>query len=345
MKLKLDVAVQGPLRQAGSEARRLELAGYDGIWAAETSHDPFLAVTLAAAATEKADIGTGIAVAFARNPMSLATLGHDLQVLSEGRFILGLGSQVQAHIDRRFSMPWSKPAARMGEMVDAIRSIWACWNEGRPLSFEGEFYRHTLMPPFFNPGPSPFGPPRVFLAGVGHRMIEVAGEVADGFLCHGFTTASYLSASVLPALERGLARRGRMRSDIEVTAPGFIVTGRNEEEMARSATGVCRQLAFYGSTPAYRPVLEHHGWGDLQDQLHQMARQGRWDEMGKLIEPDMLEAFAVVGPPGAIASLVVARYGDAVDRIHAFSPFEADEDLWSEVRAGFSEPTTLDRAL
>ena len=341
--MKLDVAARGALRDAGREARRLELAGYDGIWAAETSHDPFLTVTMAAAATERADVGTGIAVAFARNPMSLATLGHDLQVLSEGRFILGLGSQVQAHIDRRFSMPWSKPAARMREMVEAIRSIWACWNEGVPLSFEGEFYRHTLMPPFFNPGPSPFGPPRVFLAGVGPRMIEVAGEMADGFICHGFTTASYLSASVLPALERGLTRANRQRSDVEVTAPGFIVTGRDEEELARSAAGVRRQLAFYGSTPAYRPVLEHHGWGDLQGELHQMARQGKWDAMGDLIEPDVLDAFAVVGPPGAIAGLVAARYGEAVDRINAYSPFEADDDLWAEVRAGFQGLTTLDR--
>jgi probable F420-dependent oxidoreductase len=340
----LDVAARGPLREAAHEARRLERAGYDGIWAAETSHDPFLTVTLAAAATETADIGTGIAVAFARNPMSLATMGHDLQVLSEGRFILGLGSQVQAHIDRRFSMPWSKPADRMREMVQAIRAIWSCWNEGTPLSFEGEFYRHTLMPPFFNPGPSPFGPPRVFLAGVGPRMIEVAGEMADGFLCHGFTTASYLAASVIPSLERGLARAARSRSAIEVTAPGFVVTGRDEAEMARSAAGVRRQLAFYGSTPAYRPVLEHHGWGDLQTELHQMARRGQWDQMGDLLEPEVLEAFAVIGPPEAIAELVTERFGHAVDRVNVYSPFEADDDLWAQVRQGFALRTTKVRA-
>ncbi len=339
--MKLDVAARGALRNAGRDARRLEHAGYDGIWAAETSHDPFLSAAMVAAATEKVDVGTGIAIAFARNPMNLAVLGHDLQVLSEGRFILGLGSQVQAHIERRFSMPWSRPAERMREMVAAIRSIWSCWNEGMPLSFHGEFYHHSLMPPFFNPGPSPSGPPRVFLAGVGPRMIEVAGEVGDGFLCHGFTTASYLAASVLPALERGLARGGRTRADIEVTAPGFIVTGRNEEEMTRSAAGVRRQLAFYGSTPAYRPVLAHHGWGDLQHELHQMARQGRWDEMGDLIEPEMLKEFAVIGPPGAIAGLAAARYGDAVDRMNAYSPFEADDDLWSAVRAGFAALRTM----
>jgi probable F420-dependent oxidoreductase len=334
--MKLDVAALGSLREAAAEARRLEEAGYDGIWAAETSHDPFLTMTLAAAATERADVGTGIAVAFARNPMSLATVGHDLQGLSEGRFILGLGSQVQAHIDRRFSMPWSKPAQRMREMVLAIRAIWSCWNDGVPLSFEGEFYRHTLMPPFFNPGPNPFGPPRVFLAGVGPRMIEVAGEVADGFLCHGFTTASYLAATVLPALERGLDRSGRPRRAIEITAPGFVVTGRDEAELARSAAGVRRQLAFYGSTPAYRPVLEHHGWGDLQTELHQMARQGRWNEMGDVIEPELLEAFAVIGPPDAIAGLVAERYGDAVDRMNVYSPFEADDELWAQVRRGFA---------
>jgi len=342
--VKLDVSARGPLREAAREARRLEHAGYDGIWAAETSHDPFLPATMAAAATETVDIGTGIAIAFARNPMGLATLGHDLQVLSEGRFILGLGSQVQAHIERRFSMSWSKPAERMREMVEAIRSIWACWNEGVPLSFEGQFYRHTLMPPFFNPGPSPFGPPRIFLAGVGPKMIEVAGEVADGFLCHGFTTASYLCASVVPALERGLARSARPRSAIDVSAPGFIVTGRDEAEMARSAAGVRRQLAFYGSTPAYRPVLEHHGWGDLQHELHEMARQGQWDQMGDLIEPDVLEAFAVIGPPDAIAGLVAARYGDAVDRINAYSPFEADDDLWLAVRQGFAQQAAMDGA-
>jgi probable F420-dependent oxidoreductase len=335
--MKVDVAVRGPLRDAGRKAHRLEQAGYDGVWAAETSHDPFPTVTLAAAATSTVDVGTGIAVAFARNPMNLATLGHDLQVLSEGRFILGLGSQVQAHIDRRFSMPWSRPADRMREMVQAIRAIWACWNEEAPLAFEGEFYRHTLMPPFFNPGPSPFGPPRVFVAGVGPRMIEVAGEVADGFLCHGFTTASYLLASVMPALERGLARGNRERADIEVTAPGFIVTGRDDEEMARSAAGVRRQLAFYGSTPAYRPVLEHHGWGDLQSDLHQMAREGRWEQMGDRIDPDMLDAFAVAGPPREIAHLVAERYGDTVDRINAYSPFDVDDGLWALVRRGFAE--------
>jgi probable F420-dependent oxidoreductase len=334
--VKLDVAARKPLREAAQEARRLERAGYDGIWAAETSHDPFLTVTLAAAATDSADVGTGIAVAFARNPMSLATIGHDLQVLSEGRFILGLGSQVQAHIDRRFSMPWSKPAARMREMVQAIQAIWSCWNDGNPLSFEGQFYRHTLMPPFFNPGPSPFGPPRIFLAGVGPRMIEVAGEVADGFLCHGFTTASYLEACVIPSLERGLARSSRSRPAIEVTAPGFIVTGRDEAEMARSAAGVRRQLAFYGSTPAYRPVLEHHGWGDLKTELHQMARRGQWDQMGDLIEPEVLEAFAVIGPPERIAGLVTERFGDAVDRMNVYSPFEADDELWAQVRQGFA---------
>ena len=341
--MKVDVSVRGPLRDLGREAHRLEAADYDGVWSAETSHDPFPAATLAAAATTSVDVGTGIAVAFARNPMNLATLGHDLQVLSEGRFILGLGSQVQAHVTRRYSMPWSKPAARMREMVQAIRSIWACWNNGAPLAFEGEFYRHTLMPPFFNPGPSPFGAPRLFLAGVGPRMIEVAGEMADGFLCHGFTTASYFAASILPSLERGLTRGNRQRGEIEITAPGFIVTGRDEEEMARSAAAVRRQVAFYGSTPAYRPVLDHHGWGDLQTELHELARQGKWDHMGDLIDAEVLDAFAVVGAPEAIAGLVAARYGTTVDRINAYSPFEADDELWAQVREGFSALHGSDR--
>ncbi len=201
-------------------ARLAERVGYDGLWSAEVTHDPFLPLVLAAEHTQRIKLGTGIAVAFARNPMSLAVLANDLQTLSKGRFMLGLGSQIKPHIEKRFSMPWSHPAPRMRELILAIRAIWASWSDGSRLAFRGEYYRHTLMTPMFDPGPNPFGAPRIFLAGVGEKMTEVAGEVADGMLAHGFTTERYLREVTLPALERGLAAGGRVRSDVRDLLPG-----------------------------------------------------------------------------------------------------------------------------
>ena len=252
--------------------------------------------------TERVELGTGIAVAFARNPMNLAQIAWDLQAASEGRFILGLGSQIKPHITKRFSMPWSHPAARMREMILAIRAIWACWNDGTKLDFQGDFYTHTLMTPFFNPGPNPHGDAKISLAGVGELMTEVAGEVCDGFLCHGFTTERYLREVTLPALERGAAKAGRTLADIEISGPAFVVTGTNEEEMARSAAGTKQQIAFYGSTPAYRGVLELHGWGGLQDDLNKMSKEGKWKEMGELITDEILHTFAVVAEPEKLAA-------------------------------------------
>ena len=323
----------GAIAQAGETARSLEEAGYDGAWSAETSHDPFLPHVLAADATEHLELGTGIAVAFARSPMTLANTAWDLQVQSQGRFVLGLGSQIKPHITKRFSMPWSKPAARMREMILAIRAIWDCWDGDGKLDFRGDFYTHTLMTPFFNPGPSPYGHPRVFVAAVGPKMTEVAGEVADGMLCHGFTTASYLHDKTLPALEDGLAASGRTRPDVELSIPAFIVTGADEAEMARSATGVRRQIAFYGSTPAYRAVLEHHGWGDLQDDLNRLSKQGEWSTMGELIDDEILGTFAVVAEPHAVAGALLERWGGLVDRISFYAPYETDRDAWLPVVA------------
>ncbi|MET0880623.1 MAG: TIGR03617 family F420-dependent LLM class oxidoreductase, partial [Acidimicrobiales bacterium] len=282
------------LAEVGAIARAREDQGYDGLWSAETAHDPFLPLALAAEATERAQLGTGIAVAFARNPMLLAQVGWDLQAASGGRFILGLGSQIEPHITRRFSMPWSAPAARMREMIAAIRAIWAAWQDATKLDFRGDFYTHTLMTPFFSPGPNPHGAAKIFLAGVGERMTEVAGEVADGFLCHAFTTDRYLREVTLPALERGAKSAGRSLADIEVSGPAFVVTGTTEDKMADSAVKTRQQIAFYGSTPAYRPVLELHGLGGLQDELNAMSKQGRWEEMGELITDDVLDLFAVV---------------------------------------------------
>src|SRR5271170_490604 len=235
----------------GADARELEREGYDGAWSAETGHDPLLIVAGAATTTSTLELGTGIVVAFARSPMITATMANDVQLLSHGRLLLGLGSQIKPHIEKRYSMPWSHPAPRMREYVLAMRDIWDCWNEGTALNFRGEFYRHTLMSPFFNPGPNPYGAPKVYLAAVGELMTEVAGEVADGLLAHGFTTERYMREITLPALERGLAKSGRTREGFQISYPAMLVTGANEAEMAAAVHGVKAQLAFYGSTPAY----------------------------------------------------------------------------------------------
>jgi probable F420-dependent oxidoreductase len=331
--MEIDGGIWGGLGKAGEAAAHQEARGYDGIWVPETSHDPFLPLMLAAEHTERLDLGTGIAVAFARNPMTLAQVSWDLQAVSHGRFILGLGSQIKAHITRRFSMPWSSPAARMREMILAIRAIWESWNQGTKLDFRGDFYSHTLMTPFFNPGPNPHGDARIFLAGVGELMTRVAGEVADGFLCHGFTTRQYLDEVTLPNLAKSRAKAGKSMDGFQLAGAMFVVTGRDEAEMAEAAKGVKGQIAFYGSTPAYRPVLELHGWGDLQDELNRLSKEGRWAEMGDLVDDDMLATFAVVAPLDQVAGALKDRWGDVLHRLSFYAPYETDRSQWDEVIA------------
>ncbi|MGH9040701.1 MAG: LLM class F420-dependent oxidoreductase [Acidimicrobiia bacterium] len=334
--MKVDgILMTADLGSMGERARAMEALGYDGLITAETQHNPFFPLTLAAEHTERMDLATGIAVAFARSPMDLAHVGHDLQAFSQGRFVLGLGSQIKAHIEKRFSMPFTHPAARMREFILAMRAVWACWEEGTPLRFEGEFYRHTLMTPFFSPGPTGYGPPRVFLAAVGEKMTEVAGEVADGMFVHGFTTEQYMREATLPALERGLARSGRTRAALELSFPMFMITGDSDAEMTEADAAVRKQIAFYGSTPAYRAVLEMHGWGDLQDALNTLSKRGEWEEMGRLITDDVLGAFAVTGKPGELPGLVSARVGDLVDRVSFYAPYRTDPERWGEVVAAF----------
>jgi len=329
--MRVDGGIPGTLSDVPAAAQRAEEAGYDGAWSAETGHDPFLPLLLAAEHTERLELGTGIAVAFARNPMTLASLANDLNWYSGGRFFLGLGSQIKPHIEKRFSMPWSHPAPRMRELIQAMHAIWDSWNEGTKLDFRGDFYTHTLMTPFFNPGPNPHGKPKVFLAAVGDGMTAVAGEVADGMLVHGFTTERYLREVTLPAIERGLAKSGRSRSEFQLSYPAFVVTGTTEKEMADAEVGVRRQIAFYGSTPAYRPVLELHGWGDLQTELNTLSKQGKWAEMGELITPDVLDAFAVVGAPDKVGRLLLERFGSVVDRISFYAPYRSDGDTWADI--------------
>lgn len=316
-------------------AAKAEADGYDGVWSAETSHDPFLPIAIGAGATSKLEFGTGITVAFARNPMTLAVVANDMQLLTEGRFMLGMGSQIKPHITKRFSMPWSHPAPRMRELILAIRAIWKTWETGEKLEFRGEFYTHTLMTPFFNPGPNPHGNPKILLAGVGEHMTEVAGEVADGFLVHGFTTERYLREKSLAALERGAVKSDKKVSDLIISYPGFVVTGTTDQEMEAAADGVRQQIAFYGSTPAYRPVLELSGWGDLQPELNTLSKRGEWVKMGEMIDDEVLNAFAVVAPPDQVAAEVKRRFGDVVDRFSFYSPYKMDPDVFAEMLAGF----------
>lgn len=314
MKIDASLLVGNPL-EARTLARELEAEGFDGAYTFEGPHDPFLPLAIAAEHTSRLTLMTGIAVGFARNPMLLANLGYDLQLMSKGRFILGLGPQIKAHIERRYSMPWSHPARRMGEMVRAIRAIWASWETGDRLDFRGEFYTHTLMAPTFNPGPNPYGPPPIHLAGVGPMMTETAGEVADGFLVHPFNTPEFIETALMPALQRGLQAAGRGRGDIEVGCQLIVATGLDADELAASREVARGQVAFYGSTPAYSAVLEHLGRGDLHLKLHALSRQGDWPSMTALIDDELLSQIAVVGSPHEVAERIRERCSGRVERV------------------------------
>jgi probable F420-dependent oxidoreductase len=328
----VDATLPKSITRTKDAAAAGELAGYDGLWVGETQHEPFLQVLQACQATQRVTVGTAVAIAFARTPMTLAHAAYDLAAYSRGRFLLGLGSQVKPHIERRFSMPWSHPAARMRELVLAVRAIWATWHEGAPLDFRGDFYTHTLMTPFFSPEPHEFGPPPVYLAGVGERMTEVAGEVADGFFLHPFTTLPYLHDVTLPALLRGRAKAGHPSLDgFTIAGPVFTCTGRDERELAAAVKGTKDQIAFYASTPTYRPVLERHGWADLQPDLTRLSKQGRWSEMGDAIDDELLHAFAVVGEPAAVGRGLAERWGDVATRITLYATYPADPAIWPVV--------------
>ncbi len=312
----------------------MERLGYDGCWTAEINHDPFLPLTLAAEHTSQIELGTSIAVALARNPMTVANVGWDLQEYSRGRLLLGLGTQIKPHIEKRFSMPWSHPVRRMGEFVVALQKIWDCWRNGTKLSFEGDFYTHKLMTPMFTPESHPYGTPKVFIAAVGELMTEMCGEVADGMIAHAFTTKRYFDEVTIPALMRGMAKSARDRSQFQLACPVFIVTGLDEDEMFTAATASRKQIAFYASTPAYRKVLELHGWGDLQSELHRLSLEGQWDTMGTLIDDEILETFAVVAPIDKLAGALKRRCDGTIDRVMVALPAQTSE---AAVRAVLDE--------
>ena len=311
MKLTAGLA---PGIDAGKNAKVLEDLGYDALTVAETGHDPFLPLALAAEHTERIGLTTGIAVAFSRNPMILANIGHDLNSYSKGRFTLGLGTQIAAHITKRFSMPWSHPAARMREMIQAMHAIWDTWHEGKPLEFRGEFYTHTLMTHYFTPTDIEYGRPKIALAAVGPLMTKVAAEVADAVLCHAFTTAKYLHEVTIPMIETTLEEKGRKRSDFEIVATMFTATGDTDEEIQKARDKLRTQVSFYGSTPAYKGVFELHGWYDLQPKLNRMSKEGKWDEMAESLPEEVVDAFVISGTPEQVVDKLKTTFAGKIDR-------------------------------
>lgn len=336
--MKIDAALTGDVDATHEEAAALEATGHDGIWTGESKNDPFLRLLQVAEATEHVTLGTSIAIAFGRTPLTLAHSGYDLARYSRGRFVLGLGSQVRPHVERRFSMPWSRPAARMREYVLALRAIWARWHDGQRLDFDGEFYTHTLMTPFFSPERHEYGPPEVWLAGVGEKMTAVAGEVCEGFFVHPFTTPDYLERVTVPALLRGRAAAGcDDLADFAVATRAFVAIGRDDDELADAVRGTKRQIAFYASTPAYRSVLEHHGYGELQPELTRMTKEGRWEEMADAIDDDLLHLMAVVGDPATVGPGVAAKWGTWCDRVALYVNYDIDPDTLAATRDAFGD--------
>ncbi len=327
------VASTAPNRALPAFAARLEEAGCHGLHFAELGHDPFLGAATAATGVTRLELGTGIALAFPRGPTPLAYAAHDLNTACEGRFVLGLGTQVKTHIERRFGMVWSEPVARMRELILAVRAIWACWASGGPLAFNGEFYKLSLMPPNFRPEPTAYAPPPIYLAAVGPAMAEMAGEVADGVCVHAFATPAYVRNVLLPAVERGLARSGRSRAQFQLVYSGFVADtlGKGGLEAARNeARG---NVAFYASTPDYKGVLDEHGLGDLQPKLRQLTRDGAWAKMAGEISDEVLDLFCISGEADELAAGLAERWGPLVDQISLRSDFwerHLGDPLWAD---------------
>jgi probable F420-dependent oxidoreductase len=325
--MKLDIGLRNyDLGSVADYTRRMESAGCDCLWTSETQHDPFLPLAVAAGATSKIKLGTSIAVAFPRSPMVLANTAWDLQKASAGRVILGLGSQVKAHIQHRFSVKFEAPGPKLREYVLALRAIWDCWQNGTPLKFTGQFYQFDLMTPFFNPGPIAHPKIPVYIAGVNHYMCRMAGAVCDGLHVHPFHTANYLREYVHPAVNEGLRESGRSRPDFSYATAAFVIVGETEQERARNAEAVRQQIAFYASTRTYEPVLASHGWEGIGPELHHKSLQGDWKGMAALITDEMLDVIAVGGDWETIGPKLRERYSGLLDRIALYQPYEVAVD-------------------
>jgi probable F420-dependent oxidoreductase len=305
----------GALSQIPQMAQEAEALGYGALWSPETKHDPFLPLVLAAEHTARIRLGTAVAIAFPRSPMVLANIGWDLAKFSGGRFILGLGTQVKGHNERRFSVPWMPPGPRLRDMILAMRAIWDCWQNGTRLDFRSAHYTHTLMTPFFNPGPIEHPDIPIFIGGVNPYMCRLAGEVADGLLMHSLNSVTYIREVVLPALLEGLQKRGRDRSTFTLRGTVFPIVGESAAEFELARAAVRQRIAFYASTRTYKVVLEAHGWGDLTDRLHGMAARGEWEAMGREITHEMLDAFCVTSTPDTLGRVLRERFDGLVDRL------------------------------
>jgi probable F420-dependent oxidoreductase len=329
--MKIDGPFYARLNDAASEAERLAAIGYDGVYTLEGSADPFLPLVLASEHAPKLDIATGIAVAFPRNPMHLAYQAWDLQSFSGGRFMLGIGSQVKAHIEKRFGVEFGHPAARMREYIQALKAIFACWQSGERLDFRGSYYHHTLMTPMFNPGPNEFGPPPVLLGALGPLMTEVAGEVADGLIVHPFHSLPFLTDAAVPAVLRGLAKSGRPRDAFTLQINAMVITGDTDQERAAATQSVKSLLGFYASTPAYRPPMEAVGYGELQPELNRLSKEGRWEDLGARIDDSFLDAFTTRGEPRDIPGKLLEKYGAYADRLAIYAPYASPDRLWKGI--------------
>jgi probable F420-dependent oxidoreductase len=312
------------------QAQELEELGYDGLLVAEIAHDPFMPLAMAALHTSRIELRTSIAVALARTPMNMANIGHDLNAYSKGRFTLGLGSQIKPHITKRFSMPWHGPAKQMREYIEALHAIWDCWYEKTPLNYVGDCYQHRLMTPEFTPTNIEYGRPKVLMAAVGPMMVATAAAVADGIIVHSFCTDKHFKEVMLPRLESELAANGRTLDDFEIQFPLFVASGETEEELIRAKEAIKYRIGFYGSTPAYKTVLDTHGWGDLQPRLNRMTKEGRWDQLPGEISDEVLHAFAAVGDPIEVATQIRQRFGGLIDRTAlaaSFSPEVLEQQM------------------
>ncbi|HEY0606238.1 MAG TPA: TIGR03617 family F420-dependent LLM class oxidoreductase [Herpetosiphonaceae bacterium] len=327
MKLDVALAVEGKhLPNIARLARAAEELGFAGMWTSETKHDAFLPLALAAEHTQSIQLGTSVAIAFSRSPMVVAQTAWDLQDFSEGRLLLGLGTQVKAHIERRFSMPWDAPVARMREYILALRGIWQAFQSNGPLNVRGEFYSHTLITPFFNPGPIGHPEIPIAIAGVNTGLARLAGEQCQGFHVHPFHTPQYVRDVVRPAIAEGAERSDRSIADVEMATSVFIITGRDAAAIAEQRERMRAQIAFYASTPTYRVVLETHGWAEIGEQLSQLAKRQKWPEMTALISDEMLRALTVEAGPSEIGAAIRERYTGLIDRIAFYLPFEPGRD-------------------
>ena len=333
MKLDAEIAVQSPL-EAGELARKAESFGFDCFWVNETKHDPFLQLALAASSTTRIELGTSIALAFTRSPTTLAYTAWDMQSISKGRFILGLGSQVKGHIERRFGMKWEPPAPKMKEVVLALRSVWGSWQGGARLDFRGRFFNLDLMTPFFSPSPIEHPSVPIYIAGVNAGMCRVAGSVAEGLHVHPLHTVRYLREVIAPALQNGAVVSGRKREDITVAACVFAAVGDNQQEIRNIREHYREQISFYASTRSYRKVMELHGWGDVCDRLHGLSTKGEWKKMREEVGDEILSEFVVEGTWEEMGNLLGKRYSGLVDRVRLYLPFDGHED-WQRLAKGF----------